>query len=134
MSHELSTLPGILGIGTDLLNAERIPAVLARHGQRFARRILSPEEFAVWEQHERPDNYLAKAFAAKEALAKALGTGIAQGVSFQDFTLRRQPGGRPEVIVSGKAGDIMRGLNARTLHISLSDDGGFIQAFAVLSA
>lgn len=132
--HELSAVPGILGVGTDLLECQRIRGAFARHGLRFVHRILSPEEVLIWQQHPQPDNYLAKAFAAKEALSKALGTGIAQGVSFQDFTVTRQPGGRPLVSVNGRAAEIMRGLHAREFHLSLSDDAGFIQAFAVLSA
>lgn len=125
---------GVVGIGTDLLDSSRIEAALSEHGERFARRILCEQEWTIFSDHKRPGNYLAKAFAAKEALSKALGTGIGQGVSFQDFCILRSAEGRPEVSVNGVALQHMKRLGGRQFMLSLSDEGHLIQAFAVLSS
>ena len=71
----------IRGIGTDLVLVSRIEAALGRQGERFARRILTPDEFARFADHGQPARFLAKRFAAKEAIMKALGTGLAGGLS-----------------------------------------------------
>ena len=133
MTKEFLSLPGVIGVGTDLLREERIAGALERHGERFARRVLTAEEFTVFSSHRTPLNYLAKAFAAKEALAKALGTGIAQGVSFQDFSIVRDGAGKPVVKTSGVAQEHLVRRQARLL-ISLTDEGDFIQAFAILAS
>lgn len=67
----------ILGLGTDIVEIARIEAVIARSGDRLARRVLSDHEWSIWEQHQQPVRFLAKRFAVKEAAAKALGTGSA---------------------------------------------------------
>jgi holo-[acyl-carrier protein] synthase len=122
------------GVGTDLVAVERIERALERHGKRFVERILTPEERIAYQQHANPANYLAKAFAAKEALSKALGTGIAQGVGFHDFAIQREPSGKPCVAVSGAAESHLRAIGKdATLLLSLSDDNGWVQAFSVLS-
>lgn len=125
----------ILGIGTDLISQARIAAAVERHGERFPQRILAADEFDVYQSHHTPINYLTKAFAAKEALAKALGTGISQGVTFRDFSILRNASGAPEVFARGKAQTLVseRAPNAKLL-ISLSDEGDWVQAFAVLSS
>jgi len=134
MSGAIADHPAILGIGTDLLAIARMELAYERKGMRLVRRILSEAERDVWQAHATPVNFLAKAFAAKEALSKALGTGISQGVSFQDFTITRSELGQPVVTISGAAQRRMDTLGGRSLLLSLSDDGGFIQAFAVLSS
>ncbi|MEQ3762903.1 MAG: holo-ACP synthase [Alcanivorax sp.] len=125
----------ILGVGTDLISQDRIGAVIQRHGERFPQRILASDELAIYQTHSSPINYLTKAFAAKEALAKALGTGIALGVTFHDFSILRNANGAPEVVVRGRAKGLMdeRSAHAKLL-ISLSDEGDWVQAFAVLSS
>ncbi len=69
----------ILGLGTDIVEIARIEAVIARSGDRLARRVLSDHEWSIWEQHQQPVRFLAKRFAVKEAAAKALGTGSVTG-------------------------------------------------------
>ena len=124
---------GILGVGTDLVEVSRIQRSVERFPQRFAQRILTAEELQEWSEHPDPVNYLAKAFAAKEAAVKALGTGIAQGVRFQDFRLYRQASGAPAFVLSGQAAALCAGHPAAEILISLSDDAGLVQAFAVLT-
>jgi len=122
------------GVGTDLLHQTRIEQVLDRHGQRFVARILTQEERECYAQASNPINYLTKSFAAKEALSKALGTGIAQGVSFQDFEITRGSAGAPVVMVQGEARRLIeQHAQATGLRLSLSDDDGWVQAFAVLT-
>lgn len=123
----------VVGVGTDILAVARIEAVLARTGERFARRILTPAELQLWQARGCPANFVAKQFAAKEALAKALGTGIGAGVSFQQMEVLRSAAGAPLVTLSGAAADHLQRLGGRQALISLSDDQGLILAFAVLS-
>mgnify|MGYP003137110080 CR=1 FL=1 len=85
----------IRGIGTDLVLVSRIEAALGRQGERFARRILTPDEFARFADHGQPARFLAKRFAAKEAIMKALGTGLAGGLSWQHMQIDRDPLGGP---------------------------------------
>jgi len=92
----------ILGIGTDLAVIERVEQALNRHGERFARRILTPDELVRFGQHAQPVAFLAKRFAAKEAAAKAIGTGIG-AISWQDLEIRSLPSGAPELILLGAA-------------------------------
>ena len=123
----------IKGIGTDLLDQGRIAKVIERHGERFSQRILTVQEMLVWQQRGCSVNYLAKRFAAKEAIAKALGTGIAQGISFQQMNIASDDAGKPVVTLSGQALIRQQTLNAEQVLLSLSDEGEMILAFAILS-
>lgn len=125
--------PGIVAIGTDLLDVERIEQAYARHGERFVKRILTAEEMELFKRRSQPLNFLAKQFAAKEALVKALGTGIAQGVSFQHLCVLRDELGAPTVQLSGVALLRMQQLQATRALLSLSDETGWVQAFALLT-
>lgn len=135
MKTEAFQSSAILGIGTDLVLQSRIAAAVDRHGERFAQRILAADEFAIYQSHTDSINYLTKAFAAKEALSKAIGTGISQGVTFKDFSILRKTSGAPEVLVRGRAKLLIveRSPTAKLL-ISLSDEGEWVQAFAVFSS
>ena len=75
----------ILGLGTDIVEIARIEAVIARSGERLARRVLSDNEWEIWKTHHQPVRFLAKRFAVKEAAAKAFGTGIRNGLAFNQF-------------------------------------------------
>ncbi len=123
----------VIGVGTDLVDIGRIEAMLARRGERLARRLLSDIEFQRFSAHSRQANYLAKCFAAKEAVAKALGTGFSEGVTWRDISLDRLPSGQPLAILSGGAAEKMHALGACSIHISLSDEQSLVSAFAVLS-
>lgn len=123
----------IKGIGTDLLDQTRIEKVLAKQGQRFSQRILTPVEQAVWQEKNCSVNFLAKRFAAKEAIAKALGTGFAKGISFQHIQVLSDSAGKPEVVLLGQALLRAQELAGSVMQVSLSDEGEMILAFAVLS-
>lgn len=124
---------GVVAVGTDLLDAARIEQAVARHGERFVARILTPAEHLLYRQRAQPLNFLAKQFAAKEALAKALGTGIAQGVGFQQLEILRDAAGAPQVQLYGVALQRLQQLGAQQALVSLSDEGSLILAFALLS-
>ena len=123
----------VVGIGTDMIHQSRIEQALERHGERFARRILTPAERLLWQQRRCSANFLAKQYAAKEALAKALGTGIAKGVGFQQLQVLRNDQGAPVVELFDGALQRLHSRGGQTAMISLTDDGGLIMAFAVLS-
>ncbi|MCD8522735.1 MAG: holo-ACP synthase [Saccharospirillaceae bacterium] len=126
-------VPGVIAIGTDLLDGRRIEQALARHGERFVQRILTPAEQALYRSRANPLNFLAKQYAAKEALAKALGTGIAKGVGFQQLQVLRDDLGAPHVRLYGAAAERLQALGGQRALVSLSDEGDWIQAFALLS-
>ena len=87
----------IFGIGTDVVQLERVRHVYERYGERFASRLLMPEEEQGFRGHRRPVRFLAMRFAAKEAIVKALGTGFAHGVWIRDVGIVPDAWGRPEV-------------------------------------
>lgn len=121
------------GVGTDLLDQRRIALVVEKQGERFARRILTPQELLMWEEKGCSINFLAKRFAAKEAISKALGTGIAKGVGFQQMAIHADELGKPLVELSGEALNRARSLSGQDVLLSLSDEGDMIVAFAVLT-
>jgi holo-[acyl-carrier protein] synthase len=123
----------IRGIGTDLLDQSRIARIVEKQGERFAKRILTPEELTLWASRDYSVNYLAKRFAAKEAISKALGTGIAQGVGFQQMTITSDVAGKPMVTLTGQALIRAQELGGKQVMLSLSDEGEMILAFAILS-
>ena len=121
----------IYGIGTDILRVSRIEKVHARHGARFAERLLHPRERDLFAAQKKPTVYLAKAFAVKEAFVKALGTGFA-GVAHDDVGCLRTQRGRPELIFSAKLKKRLDRLRITRAHLSLSDDGDWVCAMVVL--
>jgi len=132
-ADELKQVPGVIAIGTDLLDSSRIGQALERHGERFVQRILTPAEQTLYRSRANPLNFLAKQYAAKEALAKALGTGIAKGVGFQQLEILRDELGAPQVLLHAAAAELLRVLGGQRALVSLSDEGDWIQAFALLS-
>jgi len=110
----------IVGLGTDLIEIERIERSLTRFGESFLQRVYTPGEIAYCLKKKNAAESLAARFAAKEAGAKALGTGISRGVSWKEFEVRRQPGQRPELHLSGRAAEIAASLRIRRLSLSLS--------------
>ncbi|KZN12780.1 holo-ACP synthase [Marinomonas sp. TW1] len=125
----------ILGVGTDLVEIERIADSVARLGERFVDRILTAQEKQRWQAISHPDQanaYVAKRFAAKEAAVKALGTGIGSGVSFQHFTVINLPSGQPYLEVDKNISE--RFEHPVVWHLSLTDERAYAQAFVILEA
>lgn len=122
----------MIAIGTDILRPERIDKVVDRLGDRFVRRILTPEECAEYGASPRPNNLLAKRFAAKEAVAKCLGTGIGRGISWQDIRIVHDACGAPGVELSGGALRVAEARGGQRVLVSLADEEGCVIAFAAL--
>lgn len=120
----------IFGIGTDLLDSQRIAKALART-PRLPGRILTPAELQQFQQSNRQVNFLAKRFAAKEAAVKALGTGIGRGISWQHFEVSHDELGRPLMTLSGNARQRAEQMGISRLHLSYSDEGDNILAFVI---
>jgi len=120
------------GIGTDIVQIARIKSVYDRQGERFVARILSSAEQEIFHQRHQSMTFLANRFAGKEALAKALGTGIGQGVRFVDLEIVPNALGQPQVTLSGAAYERLIALGATEAKISLSDEKDYAVAFAVL--
>ena len=123
----------IVGIGTDIASIPRIEAVWKRSGERFAKRILTDAEQKIFEQRKFSVSYLATRFAVKEAAAKALGTGIGQ-VSFQDMEITSLKSGAPVLTFSGNAATLQKERGINRIHISLSDETEYAQAFVILES
>ena len=121
----------MIAIGTDIVRIARIAEVVDRQGERFVRRILRPEERHEYQAHREPARLL-KRFAAKEAVAKCLGTGIGRGVSWQDILIHHDNNGAPLVTLSGGAREVAQRLGSETVLISLSDEDAYVVAFAAL--
>lgn len=122
----------IYGIGTDIVEVRRMAAILARHGHRFARHILSPAELPEYEAAAFPERFLAKRFAAKEAFAKAVGTGLRHPLSLTRITVTHDALGKPGI---GWDATLARWLHARGIgacHVSVSDEKELVAAFVVL--
>ncbi|MFK8048264.1 MAG: holo-ACP synthase [Halioglobus sp.] len=122
----------MIALGTDILKVERIVEVGDRLGDRFVRRILTDEEREEYAQSGLPNRLLAKRFAAKEAVAKALGTGIGRGVSWQDIQIDHDEMGAPRVLLSGGAAEVAKARGGTTILLSLSDEEEYVVAFAAL--
>lgn len=110
----------ILGTGIDIVDIDRVARSIARFGDRFLHRIFTAGEIAYCSRKKNAAESYAARFAAKEAAAKALGTGIQHGVSWQELEVRRQPGGRPTMHFSGRAAEIARGMGVRNIALSLT--------------
>ena len=128
----------ILGIGSDLVDIERIERVLERHGERFVNRIFTDTERARAERRaDRIETY-AKRFAAKEACAKALGTGLRRGVFWRDMGVVNLPSGRPTMRLTGGALQVLQAITPdgcrAQIDLTITDEGALAQAFVVISA
>ncbi|MGH8244514.1 MAG: holo-ACP synthase [Steroidobacteraceae bacterium] len=122
----------IFGVGTDLVQVERIEATYRRFGEHFVERLLMPEERRLFDPARRPVRFLAMRFAAKEAIAKALGTGFRHGIWIRDLGFLADRRGKPEVIFSVRGRSVADRLGAGEGYVSLSDEAGLVMAFAVM--
>ncbi|MGI1672006.1 MAG: holo-ACP synthase [Neptuniibacter sp.] len=120
----------ILGVGTDILQISRIEQALERT-PKLAERILTSREQALFSAEKQPARFLAKRFAAKEAVTKALGTGIGRGVSWHHIEIDKGELGRPLVALNGGAADRASELGIANIQISYSDEKEYIVAFVV---
>ncbi len=122
----------IFGIGVDIVQIERIQQAMDRHGDKFAKKILGEAEFKEYLQDNKKANFLAKRFAAKEAFAKALGSGFRGGLTLKQIQVAHNKIGRPILILEGYAKQETAKLNIRHYHVSLSDEREHVVAFVTL--
>ena len=126
----------IYGIGTDICDIRRIRASLARHGERFAQRILSDGEMATWTERstrwpDRGVSYLATRFSAKEAFSKAIGLGMRMPMTWRHCEITKAPSGKPEIVLHAALKDWF---DARelTAHITVTDETDYAASFCVV--
>ncbi|MEW9806704.1 holo-ACP synthase [Mesorhizobium marinum] len=128
----------ILGIGSDLIDIRRIEKSLQRHGERFVARVFTTVERARAEGRAQPAASYAKRFAAKEACAKALGSGIAEGVFWSDMGVVNLPNGRPTMHLTGGAAEKLERLlpadHRAVIHLTITDEFPMAQAVVIIEA
>lgn len=122
----------IFGIGTDVVQLERVQQVHQKFGDRFVERLLLPAELEAYRGYSRPVRFLAMRFAAKEAIVKAMGTGFAHGMWIRDTGIVSNAWGKPEIIWSERGRELCAKLGIGEGHVTLTDEAGLIVAFAVL--
>ena len=126
----------IYGIGTDICDVRRIRASLARHGERFAQKILSDAELATWRNRsarwpERGLRYLATRFSAKEAFSKAIGLGMRMPMSWRLCEIDKLPSGQPVIVLHGGLKVWFEGQSLRA-HVTVTDETDYAASFVVI--
>jgi holo-[acyl-carrier protein] synthase len=128
----------ILGIGSDLIDIRRVEKTLDRYGERFLRRVFTDIERKKSDRRRQRAASYAKRFAAKEACAKALGTGLNAGVFWRDMGVVNLPSGKPTMRLTGGAAARLAAIvpagHAPVIHLTITDDGPLAQAFVVIEA
>ena len=128
----------IVGIGTDLANIDRIQGVLSRYGDRFKNRVFTDIEQAKASRRKDEAGTYAKRWAAKEACSKALGTGLRMGIAWREMSVSNLSSGQPVMQVTGSAktrlDEITPAGYEAILHVALSDDYPWAQAYVVIEA
>ncbi len=122
----------IHGIGIDTVHVGRIQKSIDRYGDRFARRILSTSEWEGYIQSSSTAHFLAKHFAAKEAMVKALGTGFRDGLSLKHIAINHNKYGRPVIECSGRANEMLTDYKIQSCHLSITDEKDYAFASVVL--
>jgi holo-[acyl-carrier protein] synthase len=122
----------IFGIGTDVLKLSRIDRVYQRYGDHFAERLLLDEEHALFVKAKNKPRFLAMRFAAKEAIAKALGTGFSNGIWVRDVGSVPNELGQPQVVYSKRGREVCARLGVGEGFLTLTDEAGLIVSVAVL--
>jgi holo-[acyl-carrier protein] synthase len=122
----------VIGIGTDMIEIARIAQSIDRFGDRFLHRIYTAQEIAYCRRKKNSAESLAARFAAKEAAAKALGTGISRGIGWLDLEVVRQPSGKPTLQLSGRAAQRAKQLGVATISLSLTHSKDTALAFVVM--
>jgi len=126
----------LYGIGTDICDIRRIRASLARHGERFARKILSDSELATWTERsarwpDRGVSYLATRFSAKEAFSKAIGLGMRLPMTWRHCEIANAASGKPEIVLHGALKDWFEARQL-SVHITVSDETDYAASFCVI--
>jgi holo-[acyl-carrier protein] synthase len=121
-----------IAIGTDIVEIQRIASALQRQGDKFVQRILTKSEIVEYQARGNSVAFLAKRFAAKEAIAKALGTGIGRGISFQQLIVSNNSDGAPQVELQANAAERLKQLGGSKVLLSLSDEKSYALAYVAI--
>ncbi len=126
----------IYGIGTDIIQISRVEAALARHGERFAEKVLGPQELEKYRRRKdkvavRGLRFLATRFAAKEAFSKAIGLGMRMPMTWRAMQTLNAPSGKPVVVASGALQEFME-QNGLTAQVSITDEADYAVAFVIV--
>jgi holo-[acyl-carrier protein] synthase len=121
----------VLGLGTDLIETRRVQESIDRFGERFLERIFTAGEIAYCTRKKNAAESFAARFAAKEAGAKALGTGISRGVSWKEFEVKREASGKPSLHMSGRAAELAEAMGVRRIQLSLTHSRELAMAVVV---
>ena len=124
----------VLGLGTDLIEVERVRLALERHGERFLQRVFTPSEIAYCGGMARPWPHYAARFAAKEAVSKCFGTGIGKDFGWQSLEVGHDPRGRPLAHLDAKGQALLAAMGGRAVLLSLTHTASLAQASAVIVA
>lgn len=122
----------IVGTGVDIVEIDRIQKIVDRYGDAFAKRILCENEYEDYEKQKKSARLIARRFAAKEAVAKALGTGFSEGITMRMICVAHDESGRPIIKLYDKARERADSLGVENLLISISDERHYAMAFAVI--
>tara|TARA_B100000029_G_scaffold465180_1_gene499686 strand:- start:302 stop:694 length:393 start_codon:yes stop_codon:yes gene_type:complete len=126
----------IFGIGTDIVNIKRMKKILKGKNNKFKKRVFSKDEILYCEKRKNSSSFYAKRFAAKEALSKALGTGIRKGINFKDIEIFNDNFGKPYIQLKGSTAHFLKKKIRKkkySIHLSLSDDLPWAQATVIVS-
>jgi holo-[acyl-carrier protein] synthase len=123
-----------IGTGVDLIEIERISHSIERFGDRFLRRVYTDSEIAYCRRKRSSAESFAARFAAKEAGAKALGTGISRGVTWTEFEVKREPSGRPTLALTGRAEVLAKELGVKNISLSLTHTREMAMAMVMMEA
>jgi len=127
----------IFGIGTDIVNIERMDNSLRKHGSRFKKKIFSTKEISYCENKKNSSSFYAKRFAAKEAFSKALGTGIRKGINLKNIEITNNHYGKPTILLKGSIKNLVKRIvknKKYNIYLSLSDDKPWAQATVIISS
>lgn len=122
----------IVGVGVDIAETKRFENLYSRYGDRIARRILTESEQVEFGRRNNPANYLATRFAAKEAAAKALGTGFGRGVGYKSIEIKNDNQGKPMLKFINTALELARQKKVENVFVSLSDEKHYVVAMVIL--
>lgn len=127
----LNGVQGVIGIGTDIIECDRIAQMMEKHGESFIQRVFTADEIEYCSRHRTADQHYAGRWAAKEAVLKVLGTGWAKGIQWTDVEVVRDVSGAPSIRLRNRALEIARERGIRDVLISISHCKAFATAFAV---
>jgi len=122
----------IIGIGVDMVDVDRVQAIMERRGEQFVKRAFTENERAYCSKCQCPERRYAARFAAKEAVMKALGRGWFQGMPFREIEVTRGEHGRPGISLSGQTADLAKQLGVKRIHLSITHEQRAAVAFVIV--